>query len=160
MRGEAPERGGKLSPTWPASTCAHLDLTQTYTWPITTPICSRSQSAGAFTRTNTRAQRGADQNSLASCAARRIAHTRRAQCPEHIMHAPFHAPAHHPAPLKHTQRMTPSPSHASSPHMDPAGAQARPSPTQATQPTTLTVLPLYTHTPAVHCRSICCTKIP
>ena len=51
-------------------------------------IRNRLLPADAFTRANTGAERGADQTSIASCAAGRLAPARRAQCPEHRTPAP------------------------------------------------------------------------
>ena len=108
-----------------------LSVTQTYTWRTTTPYAVACYLPDASTRTHTGAERDADQASIASCAARRLAPTRKAQCPEHITPAPSYnrsSPPH--TTNKHTQPLTPPPPHAS-PRMHPTRTQARPNPTQA-----------------------------
>ena len=114
-------------------------------------ICMRLQSVVTCTRTNTGAERGADQTSLASYAARHLAPTCRARCPEHIMPAPI---VNTPVPPRQKQAPTqphdPRPCHAS-PHTSPQDLKLGPTQPRPLDHTTLTFLLLHTHTPAIHC---------
>ena len=80
IRGGTPERGGRLDNL--ARSEDALSVTQTYTWRITTPYAIACYLPDASTRNHTGAERGADLTSIASCAARRLAPTRMALCPD------------------------------------------------------------------------------